>query len=439
MASGDFQSYLRLLCGFFGEFQSVLRQQTRPPPRIALHHHRAFLVLLCLHPNERLARNSIYKFASLAAMCNISALLFMIVCALPETDNAIDMGDDMVWVIGVGLIFIKMLYSCLRANQIDDVIEDFAYYDRVFRSTSDNTIDLRSELQNEEILRWQRICYLIESSMFISMTILVTLFSLAISVSPLIIGKQFPYHVYIPFWHGSFWSDKMLYLWMALTSQINLLAICNIDLLGVHSFLHTALNLKLLCIELSKLGNVREDHALFHTQFCRIVRFHQHIISTVQKNNRVFHGTFIAQMIASFAMVSMSTFETMATLHDPKEAVKFVIFAVTTFVQLSYWCLAGTLVDSQVERASTIYSLCTFYFDSFLFLVQSTEVAQAAFEINDWHTRPVDMQRNIMFMIKRSQKPLVYAAQPFPPFTLVTYSIILKQCYRALALLRESV
>lgn len=55
-------------------------------------------------------------------------------------------------------------------------------------------------------------------------------------------------------------------------------------------------------------------------------------------------------MIASFAMVSMSTFEVMATLQDPKVAAKFVLFVVVTFVQLSYWCLAGTLVYSQVGR-----------------------------------------------------------------------------------------
>lgn len=44
MPRGDFQSYLRLLRGFFGEFQSVLREKKRPPPRLALHYHRAFLV-----------------------------------------------------------------------------------------------------------------------------------------------------------------------------------------------------------------------------------------------------------------------------------------------------------------------------------------------------------------------------------------------------------
>lgn len=130
-------------------------------------------------------------------------------------------------------------------------------------------------------------------------------------------------------------------------------------------------------------------------------------------------------MIASFAMVSMSTFEVMATLQDPKVAAKFVLFAVTTFVQLSYWCLAGTLVYSQVGRRVPHVMFLMFLFFS-LSLLQSEEVAQAAFAINDWHIRSIGIQRNIMFMIKRCQKPLLYAAQPFPPFTLVTYSIVRK-------------
>lgn len=135
MPRGDFQSYLRLLRGFFGEFQSVLREKTRPPPRLALHYHRAFLVygkerdreregvgernvsrwrsllkahfgfncsLLCLYPNEQVAsRNAFYRFANWAVMCNVSLVLVLIACALHETNNTVDMGDDMVWIIGV--------------------------------------------------------------------------------------------------------------------------------------------------------------------------------------------------------------------------------------------------------------------------------------------------------------------------------------------------
>lgn len=88
-------------------------------------------------------------------------------------------------------------------------------------------------------------------------------------------------------------------------------------------------------------------------------------------------------------MVSMSTFEVMATLQDPMVAAKFVLFAVTTFVQLSYWCLAGTLVYSQVGRKEG--TSC----DVFLFLTLSLAVRggcsgclcyqRLAYQIH-WHT-----------------------------------------------------
>lgn len=69
----------------------------------------------------------------------------------------------------------------------------------------------------------------------------------------------------------------------------------------------------------------------------------------VDKVNTTFNGSFNAQLMASFAMVSISTFETMvAASVDPKMAIKFAFLMVVAFVQLSTWCVAGTLVYSQV-------------------------------------------------------------------------------------------
>lgn len=124
MPHGDFQSYLRLLRGFFAEFQSVLREKSRPPPRLALHYQRAFLVygrnesrsksllkahfgfncsVLCLYPNQRVAGNAIYRLANWLILCNAALVLGLVVYALHETNNTVDMGDDMVWIIGVCL------------------------------------------------------------------------------------------------------------------------------------------------------------------------------------------------------------------------------------------------------------------------------------------------------------------------------------------------
>jgi len=53
--------------------------------------------------------------------------------------------------------------------------------------------------------------------------------------------------------------------------------------------------------------------------------------------------------MASFALISISTFETMvAAAVDPKMAAKFVLLMVVAFTQLSLWCISGTLVYTQV-------------------------------------------------------------------------------------------
>ncbi|EDW77106.1 uncharacterized protein Dwil_GK22104 [Drosophila willistoni] len=408
MSEADYKSNVRLVSGFFDEFLSVLKKKSRPP-RLVLHYHRACLCLLFIYPNKKMTENSVYRQCNLVILANLTFFLITVMSAIHESKNVIDMGEDFVWIIGISLILTKIFYIYLRADGIDSVIEDFDYYGK-----------LRPHNNDEEILRWQRLCYLAESGIFINCFVLLTLFNLAICVQPLIGGGDLPFHVMYPNnWHRRQIHPKVwsfIYIWQSITSHHNLMSILQIDLLGIHTFLQTALNLKILCLEMRKLGKfgkLNDDQ--FHQEFSVLVKFHQHVISTVQKNNRVFYGSFITQMIASFALISMSTFETMAAAGDPKVAAKFVLFMVITFIQLSYWCLAGTLVYTQ-----------------------SMEVAQAAFDIQDWHTKSVSIQRDIMFVIQRSQKPLMYVAQPFMPFTLTTYTMILKQCYRILALLRES-
>lgn len=166
-------------------------------------------------------------------------------------------------------------------------------------------------------------------------------------------------------------------------------------------------------------------------------------------------------MIASFAMVSMSTFEVMATLQDPKVAAKFVLFAVTTFVQLSYWCLAGTLVYSQVgKRVPYVIFICF----SLSLAVRGGGTGclcyqRLAYQIH-WHTtqhhvHDQEMPETValcrttlsplhaghLFDCKKvkevsrdSQVSLFFVSSDFS-----FLQQILKQCYRALALLRESV
>ncbi|XP_017068828.1 odorant receptor 47b [Drosophila eugracilis] len=411
MVDSGYQSNLSLLREFLDEYRSVMRQETPGPiPRLAFNYVRACLSLLGQYPNKKLASLSLYRWINLFIMCNVLNAFCTMVLALPESKNVIDMGEDLVWISGMGLVFIKIFYMHLRCDEIDDIIWDFDYYNR----------ELRPHHTDEEVFGWQRLCYLIESSLYINCFFLVNFFNAAICLQPLLGEGKLPFHSIWPFqWHRldlhpyMFW---FLYIWLAATSQHNLLSILMVDMFGISTFLQTALNLKLLCIEMKKLGEMRVSDARFHEEFCRVVRFHQHIIKQVEKANRAFNGAFNAQMMASFSLISISAFETMvAAAVDPKMAAKSVLLMVVAFTQLSLWCVSGTLVYTQ-----------------------SLEVAQAAFDIDDWHTKALTIQRDISFVILRAQKPLIYVAEPFLPFTLGTYMLVLKNCYRLLALMQES-
>ncbi|KAH8372908.1 hypothetical protein KR009_007879 [Drosophila setifemur] len=432
MADADYQSNLRLLRDFLDDFRSVLRQKTSCHiPRLALNYSRASLSLLCLYPNKKLTTISWYRWINFVILSNITVVLLTLVFALPESKSVIEMGDDMVWFIGMSLIVTKTFYVNLRCNDIDEIIWDFEYYNRVLRPHNDD----------EEILTWQRFCYLAESGLFINCFFMVNIFSAAICLQPLMGEEKLPFHCIWPFhWHRADLHPKMywfLYVWMSVTSHFNLMSILQVDMVGISTFFQTVLNLKLLCIEIRKLGDMRAaNDAQFHAEFCRVVRYHQHIIKLVGRANSAFNGAFNAQILASFAMISISTFETMVSVSvDPKMAVKFALLMVVAFVQLSTWCIAGTLVYTQ-----------------------SLEVAQAAFDMKGWHTKAPEIQRDIGFVIMRAQKPLMYVAKPFLPFTLGTYMLVrrshlkadlfhhavqyldqvLKNCYRLLALLQES-
>ncbi|KAH8280261.1 hypothetical protein KR018_001166 [Drosophila ironensis] len=450
MADADYQSNLRLLRGFLDEFRSVLRQKTScHVPRLALNYYRASLSVLCQYPNKSLASKAWYRRINWFILTNVMFAFWTMAFALPESKNVIEMGDDMVWLVGMGLVWTKIFYIHLRCNDLDEIIWDFDYYNRV----------LRPHNEDEEILKWQRLCYLAESGLFINCFCLLNFFSVAIFLQPLMAGEEkLPFHSLLPFhWHRLDLHPKMfwfMYFWLSATSHHNLMSILMVDVAGITSFLQSALNLKLLCIEIKKLGDLRAiNDSRFHEEFCRVVRYHQHIIRWVDathfaaiicllysdrlvgRANAAFNGAFIAQMIASFAMISIATFETMvAASVDPKMALKFALLMVVAFVQLSTWCVAGTMVYTQ-----------------------SLEVAQAAFEMKDWHTKAPSIQKDLGFVIMRAQKPLFYSAKPFLPFTLGTYMVVsvplstsfispysvticqvLKNCYRLLALLRES-
>ncbi|XP_068142261.1 odorant receptor 65a-like [Drosophila tropicalis] len=121
----------------------------------------------------------------------------------------------------------------------------------------------------------------------------------------------------------------------------------------------------------------------------------------VDRVNDVFYNPLLTFLLANFILLLLCTFAALAARHQPLVAGRFVMTMPIVFGGLIYWSKCGDLVTQT-----------------------SQDVAVAAFEAYDcplWITRSSTIQRDLMFLIQRAQKPLnIGARSPLPAFNLVT-------------------
>lgn len=90
-------------CTINAHFSCTARNVTYPDRNLLPKAHFGFnCSVLGLYPNDRVAGHACYRLVNWLILCNVSLVLLLLAYALHETDNTVDMGDDMVWIIGVG-------------------------------------------------------------------------------------------------------------------------------------------------------------------------------------------------------------------------------------------------------------------------------------------------------------------------------------------------
>ncbi|XP_034480975.1 odorant receptor 47b-like [Drosophila innubila] len=307
------------------------------------------------------------------------------------------------------LIF-KWYYLFFCADSVDEIVDEI---DKCHR-------ELKCDRTATEINAQQRYMFLVESTLGLCWHIGIAMFLILAMTQPVWTKNKLPFHCIHPFnWHDPErhpLAHIISYIWQCLVLTYNMISILYMELLSSHIFTQLGCNLKILCLEFQGLTKLsRNNEELFRRELYRSVEFHQRILSLVDRTNRVFYAPMIMQMIASFLMISLSTFVSLVARHEPSVAARFVIFMVLSFLHLSYWCIAGDMVTEHSQK-----------------------VAHAAYEVYEWLPYKPEVQRDVMFVIQRAQLPLSMVASPFPPFNLFSYMSILKQCYTILTVLLES-
>ncbi|KAI8127337.1 Odorant receptor 47b [Lucilia cuprina] len=325
------------------------------------------------------------------------------------SQDVLQFGEDLVVLIGIYLIFFKLILTAYYAQDIEYIICEFAKMHKYFSQLK------RSPKISHKIRKLQRLFYIAEAISFFLYVNLVILFSAAICLPPILTPNTTPYRAKYPFeWQS---SDEhpirfaLVYIFQSLMTLFVLLSILVIDNIGCHIFTQTTLNLKIFCILIRDMITQPADIAL--EELHKVIQFHQYIISLISKINVVYYYNYTAQMAASTFMICLTAFEAMLAQDQPMLAIKFQIYMFSAFSQLFYWCATGNMV----------------YYDSL-------DVADAAYEIDGWYNQSKEFKYYLRFLIQRAQTPLVFQPKPLFGFNFETFSSILSTSYSYFALLR---
>ncbi|XP_037941198.1 odorant receptor 47b-like [Teleopsis dalmanni] len=387
-------------------------KQGRHPEHIFLVFPRNYLKCICLWLSASTVQSLTYRIINYIIMILLAIFTLTIACDLYEVSNDIVLfGDGLVVLTGLFLIYFKIWLFRSRADEMDSITNAFNIIHTKF--------SFGMEKKNPKILTYQRFAFLLDASVFTNFCILIIWFFMAISVQPLftsetlIFRAKFPFSLHDPQRHP--YAVTCIYFFQFFCTIYVLFVIVLIDSIPTQYFTQTSVSLKTLCECIRSLGKDDQvvNHVNMRSQLREIVHFHQLIIGLVDRINKCFYSNYIAQMGASTIIICLTAFESLLVKDELMVAIKFYIYMLSGFLQLFYWCFCGNRM----------------YFDS-------VKVSTAAFGLHHWYNESLELQRDLMFLIQRAQKPLVFYAKPLPGFTFSTFTSILSTSYSYFTLLR---
>ncbi|XP_034651811.1 putative odorant receptor 65c [Drosophila subobscura] len=392
----------------FFEFAMIYKSEDECPKHTVPYFNRQQLKAMGFYPNseERRmpGRRTWHQVALIKAMIFFYSTCYAVFESL---DDIVELGRDLAFIIAAFFIIFKLIYFLLYADKVDEVIDGLEECYRWERK-GPAAAGVRSE---------KRLHFLYNIGMQSIWVIFMVVFIILLISTPLLTQQDLPFHASYPFHlhdpssHPT--THILIYLSQCFDIVYFLVWLVSTEGMSVAIYSQLTAALSVLCVEFRHLQQVcNGDEDLLRREITRLVRFHQKIISLVDRCNEVFHAPLIMQMIVNFLLVSLSVFEAMMARHDPKVAGQFIVLMILALGHLSMWSKFGDMMSQE-----------------------SLEVAEAAYAAYDPNVGSKGSHKDIRLVILRSQEPLIMRASPFPAFNMINYMAILNQCYGILTLL----
>ncbi|XP_017048550.1 putative odorant receptor 65c [Drosophila ficusphila] len=407
----DLRSNLHSFLEFYKVGWKVYKDPEFEPNHPAIYFFREQMKAMVLYTTSK-ERQLPYRSIWHTFVLIQTSVFFASVCyGLTESigDN-VQIGRDLAFIIGAFFIIFKMFYFLWFGDDLDDVINELVKH-HPWAWKGPGCVDVRP------LKRWS---FCLGFFLASSWSFFLIIFLLLLMTTPLWVQQQnLPFHAAFPFQlhdrstHPI--THAIIYISQSFLMTYAIVWLMCIEGLSVCIYFELTFATEVLCLELKHLHRKCDDNAKLRLETNRLIRFHQKIVEILNRTNHVFHGTLIMQMSVNFALVSLSVLEAMEARKDLKVVGQFGVLMVLALGHLSMWSMFGDMLSRE-----------------------SLKISQAAYEAYDPAKGSKDVYKDLCFIIRSAQNPLIMRASPFPCFNLVNYAAILNQCYGILTFLLKT-
>ncbi|XP_050345138.1 odorant receptor 4-like [Nymphalis io] len=168
--------------------------------------------------------------------------------------------------------------------------------------------------------------------------------------------------------------------------------------------------------KLKSLSYTEERERIVRNEFKNIIKKHVRIMSYSKTFTSIFKEFFLIQNLAvTIELCLNALMVTVVSLEEKTLLVSFIGYLGLALINAYIFCYLGNEL-----------------------IVQSTGIAQAAYE-SGWTSWPIDMQKDLLILIRAAQRPLILSAGGMTIMCIQTYSQALYNAYSIFAVLNDVV
>ncbi|XP_015180566.1 PREDICTED: odorant receptor 67c-like [Polistes dominula] len=345
------------------------------------------------------SKRLVYHLYTIFVALIISTLAFsQAIGIILNEDVSIDSSDDIYIFLAEGISCFKMLSLVINRNNIVNLISSLKQ--EPYKPFND--VETRIQIKFDNWSRLNTQCYSFLLTLSVS-------YFLSTSLLTNLKNKQLTFRVWLPFDNNM--NNLIFYLinvHQAIALILGAMLHVALDCLIFGFLLHVCCQIQILENRLMMISN---DNKSF-LRLC--IRHYDCICKFAYNVNNMFELMVFIQFFITTSTVCFTLYQLTKVSPMSLDFFKIILYMCCILMQIYLYCWYGNLVATKSE-----------------------EIAKKIFEIN-WTTLNEDIKTCLLFMTKRTMKPIVLVVMKILPINLVSFVSILKTSYSAYNFMQQT-